>query len=152
MQIWIDADACPKPVKEIVFRAAVRTATNVILVANQPLSVPPSSLIRAIQVSSGFDVADNYIVANATNGDLLITADIPLAADAVSKGLVVVNPRGEEYTPDNVRQRLNMRDFMETLRSSGINAGGPAPYSPQDRQSFANALDRLLARARPTKP
>lgn len=152
MQIWIDADACPKPVKEIVFRAAVRTATNVILVANQPLSVPPSSLIRAIQVSSGFDVADNYIVANATNGDLLITADIPLAADAVSKGLVVVNPRGEEYTPDNVRQRLNMRDFMEALRSSGINAGGPAPYSPQDRQSFANALDRLLARARPTKP
>lgn len=149
MQIWIDADACPKPVKEIVFRAAVRTATQVTLVANQPLSVPPSPLIRAIQVSSGFDVADNYIVETAVSGDLLVTADIPLAAEAVAKGLIVVNPRGEEYTRENVRQRLNMRDFMETLRSSGINSGGPAPYSPQDRQAFANSLDRLLARFRP---
>lgn len=149
MQIWIDADACPKPVKEIVFRAAVRTSTQVTLVANQPLSVPPSPLIRAIQVSSGFDVADNYIVDTAVSGDLLVTADIPLAAEAVAKGLIVVNPRGEEYTRENVRQRLNMRDFMETLRSSGINSGGPAPYSPQDRQAFANSLDRLLARFRP---
>lgn len=149
MQIWIDADACPKPVKEIVFRAAVRTSTQVTLVANQPLSVPPSPLIRAIQVSSGFDVADNYIVETAVSGDLLVTADIPLAAEAVAKDLIVVNPRGEEYTRENVRQRLNMRDFMETLRSSGINSGGPAPFSQQDRQAFANALDRLLARFRP---
>jgi uncharacterized protein YaiI (UPF0178 family) len=149
MQIWIDADACPKPVKEIVFRAAARTSTQVTLVANQPLSVPPSPLIRAIQVSSGFDVADNYIVETAVSGDLLVTADIPLAAEAVAKGLIVVNPRGEEYTRENVRQRLNMRDFMETLRSSGINSGGPAPYSQQDRQAFANSLDRLLARFRP---
>lgn len=149
MQIWIDADACPKPVKEIVFRAAVRTSTQVTLVANQPLSVPPSPLIRAIQVSSGFDVADNYIVETAVSGDLLVTADIPLAAEAVAKGLIVVNPRGEEYTRENVRQRLNMRDFMETLRSSGINSGGPAPFSQQDRQAFANSLDRLLARFRP---
>lgn len=149
MQIWIDADACPKPVKEIVFRAAVRTSTQVTLVANQPLSVPPSPLIRAIQVSSGFDVADNYIVETAVSGDLLVTADIPLAAEAVAKGLIVVNPRGEEYTRENVRQRLNMRDFMETLRSSGINSGGPASYSQQDRQAFANSLDRLLARVRP---
>ncbi|HTF86033.1 YaiI/YqxD family protein [Cellvibrio sp. ARAG 10.3] len=148
MHIWVDADACPKPVKEILFRAAVRAQVPVILVANQYLSVPPSPLIRAVQVSSGFDVADNHIVQSAQVGDLVITADIPLAAEAVAKGVAVINPRGERYTLDNVRQRLNMRDFMETLRSSGIQSGGPAPYSQQDKQAFANALDRFLAAAR----
>lgn len=148
MHIWIDADACPNPVKDIVFRAAVRTATPVTLVANQPLVTPPSPLIKSVQVSSGFDVADNYIVDAASPGDLVITSDIPLAADAVAKGVDVINPRGEQYTTENVRQRLNMRDFMETMRSSGIMSGGPAPFSQQDRQAFANALDRFLTRSR----
>lgn len=148
MHIWVDADACPKPVKEILFRAAVRAQVPVTLVANQYLAVPPSPLIRAVQVSSGFDVADNHIVQSAEKGDLIITADIPLAAEAIAKGVAVINPRGERYTIDNVRQRLNMRDFMETLRSSGIQSGGPAPYSQQDKQAFANALDRFLAAAR----
>lgn len=146
MQIWVDADACPKPVKEILFRAAVRANIPLVLVANQHLAVPASPLIRSVQVSSGFDVADNYIVAAAQAGDLLITADIPLAAEAVAKGVAVINPRGEAYTLENVRQRLNMRDFMETMRSSGVVSDGPPPYNQQDRQAFANTLDRLLAR------
>jgi len=145
MQIWVDADACPKPVKEILFRAAERTSTTVTLVANQFLAVPKSPFITTIQVSSGFDVADNYIVQSAQPGDLVITADIPLAAEAVAKGVSVINPRGERYTLDNVRQRLNMRDFMETMRSSGVVSDGPPPYSQQDRQAFANSLDRFLA-------
>lgn len=145
MQIWVDADACPKPVKEILFRAAERTSTTVTLVANQFLAVPKSPFINTIQVSSGFDVADNYIVQSAQPGDLVITADIPLAAEAVAKGVAVINPRGERYTLDNVRQRLNMRDFMETMRSSGVVSDGPPPYSQQDRQAFANSLDRFLA-------
>src|SRR5690606_26462911 len=118
------------------------------LVANQFLAVPPSPLIRSVQVSSGFDVADNHIVQSAQPGDLIVTADIPLAAEAIAKGVAVINPRGERYTTDNVRQRLNMRDFMETLRSSGIQSGGPAPYSQQDKQAFANALDRFLVAGR----
>lgn len=146
MQIWVDADACPKPVKEILFRAAVRANVPLVLVANQYLTVPPSPLIRTVQVSSGFDVADNYIVQAAEAGDLLITADIPLAAEAVAKGIAVINPRGEGYTVENVRQRLNMRDFMETMRSSGVVSDGPPPYNQQDRQAFANALDRFLAK------
>lgn len=148
MQIWVDADACPKPVKEILFRAAVRADVSLILVANQYLAIPPSPRIRAVQVSSGFDVADNYIAQAAEAGDLLITADIPLAAEAVAKGVAVINPRGESYTAENVRQRLNMRDFMETMRSSGVVADGPPPYNQQDRQAFANALDRFLATKR----
>lgn len=151
MQIWVDADACPNPVKEILFRAAVRAQVPVILVANQYLAVPKSPWIRTVQVSSGFDVADNHIVQSANAGELVITADIPLAAEAVAKGVAVINPRGERYTTENVRQRLNMRDFMESMRSSGVVSDGPPPYNQQDRQAFANALDRFLAGLSATK-
>lgn len=145
MNIWVDADACPKVIKEILFRAAERVGVPLTLVANQPVSVPPSRLIRSIQVGSGFDVADNLIVQRLSAGDLVITADIPLAAEVIGKGGLALNPRGELYTSDNVRERLNMRDFMDTLRSSGIQTGGPAALSQADRQAFANQLDRLLA-------
>ncbi|MDH3979807.1 MAG: YaiI/YqxD family protein [Gammaproteobacteria bacterium] len=145
-QIWVDADACPKVIKDILFRAADRVGVPVTLVANQPLQVPRSPHIRSVQVAAGFDVADNHIVQQATAGDLVITADIPLAAEVVAKGCLALNPRGELYTEDNIRQRLNMRDFMDTLRSSGVDTGGPASLSQADRQSFANQLDRLLAR------
>jgi uncharacterized protein YaiI (UPF0178 family) len=148
MKIWVDADACPKPVKEILFRAATRAQVAVVLVANQYLTTPKSPWISAVQVSSGFDVADAYIVQAANPDDLVITADIPLAAEAVAKGVAVINPRGERYTAENVRQRLNMRDFMETMRSSGAVSDGPPPYNQQDRQAFANALDRFLASER----
>lgn len=145
-QIWVDADACPKVVKEILFRAADRVSVATILVANQPLQVPGSRYIRSIQVGAGFDVADNYIVQHAEAGDLVITADIPLAAEVVAKDCLALNPRGDLYTEENIRQRLNMRDFMDTLRSSGVNTGGPASLSQADRQAFANQLDRLLAK------
>ena len=144
-QIWVDADACPKVIKEILFRAADRVRVSVILVANQPLQVPGSPYIRSIQVAAGFDVADNHIVQQADAGDLVITADIPLAAEVIAKGCLALNPRGNLYTEDNIRQRLNMRDFMDTLRSSGVDTGGPASFSQADRQAFANQLDRLLA-------
>lgn len=146
VKIWVDADATPKPVKEILFRAAQRTSTETILVANQPMSTPPSPHIRSIQVGSGFDVADNYIVQHTASGDIVITADIPLAAEVVAKGAHAINPRGELYTPENIRQRLNMRDFMDTLRASGHTGDGPAAYTNQDKQAFANSLDRLLAK------
>jgi len=146
MQIWVDADASPKVIKEILFRAADRVKVQVTLVANQPMQVPRSRYIRSVQVAAGFDVADNYIVQNADSGDLVVTADIPLAAEAIEKGCTALNPRGELYTPENIRQRLNMRDFMDTLRSSGIDTGGPPAFSQAERQAFANALDRLLAR------
>ena len=145
-QIWVDADACPKVIKEILFRAANRVGMPVILVANQPLQVPKSRYIRTVQVGAGFDVADNYIAQQAQAHDLVITADIPLAAEVVAKGCLALNPRGDLYTEENIRQRLNMRDFMDTLRSSGVNTGGPASLSQADRQAFANQLDRLLAR------
>ena len=145
-KIWVDADACPKVIKEILFRAADRVAMPLILVANQPLQVPGSRYIRTIQVGAGFDVADNHIVQQAEAGDLVITADIPLAAEVIAKGCLALNPRGELYTEDNIRQRLNMRDFLETLRGSGVDTGGPASFSHSDRQAFANQLDRLLAR------
>jgi len=144
--IWVDADACPKVIKEILFRAADRVGMPLILVANQPLQVPGSRYIRTIQVGAGFDVADNHIVQQAAAGDLVITADIPLAAEVIAKGCLALNPRGDLYTDDNIRQRLNMRDFMDTLRSSGVDTGGPASFSQADRQAFANQLDRLLAR------
>ena len=144
--IWVDADACPKVIKEILFRAADRVGMLLILVANQPLQVPGSRYIRTIQVGAGFDVADNHIVQQAAAGDLVITADIPLAAEIIAKGCLALNPRGDLYTDDNIRQRLNMRDFMDTLRSSGVDTGGPASFSQADRQAFANQLDRLLAR------
>ena len=145
-QIWVDADACPKVIKEILFRAADRVGVPVTLVANQFNQVPGSRYIRSVQVPAGFDVADNYIVQQAEADDLVITADIPLAAEVVAKGCLGLNPRGDLYTEENIRQRLNMRDFMDTLRSSGVNTGGPPALSQADRQSFANQLDRLLAR------
>ncbi|HHJ16801.1 MAG TPA: YaiI/YqxD family protein [Gammaproteobacteria bacterium] len=144
-KIWVDADACPKVIKDILFRAAERVGVPLVLVANQPLQVPGSRYIRAVRVAAGFDVADNYIVQQAEAGDLVITADIPLAAEAIDKGCLALNPRGELYSEENIRQRLNMRDFMDTLRSSGVNTGGPASFSKSDRQAFANQLDRLLA-------
>jgi uncharacterized protein YaiI (UPF0178 family) len=146
MKIWVDADACPKVIKEILFRAAKRASVQVTLVANQSLRTPSSQHIKSLQVSSGFDVADNEIVKQVEAGDLVITADIPLAAQVVDKGAHALNPRGELYTPDNIKARLNLRDFMTTLRDSGINTGGPAPLSLSDRQAFANHLDRLLAK------
>ena len=144
-QIWVDADACPKVIKEILYRAADRVGIAVILVANQPLQVPGSRYIRTIQVAAGFDVADNHIVQQAQTGDLVITADIPLAAEVIALGCLALNPRGDLYSEDNIRQRLNMRDFMDTLRSSGVDTGGPASFSQADRKAFANQLDRLLA-------
>ena len=145
-QIWVEAEACPRVVKEILYRAADRVGVSLILVANQPLQVPRSRNIRSIQVAAGFDVADNHIVQQARAGDLVITADIPLAAEVIAKGCLALNPRGDLYTEDNIRQRLGMRDFMDTLRSSGVNTGGPATLSQADRQAFANQLDRMLAR------
>ena len=146
MKIWVDADACPKVIKEILFRAAKRAEVQVTLVANQSLRTPSSQHIKSLQVSSGFDVADNEIVKQVEAGDLVITADIPVAAQVVDKGAHALNPRGELYTPDNIKARLNLRDFMATLRDSGVNTGGPAPLSQSDRQAFANHLDRLLAK------
>ena len=146
MQIWVDADACPGVIKEILFRAATRHALAVILVANQTLRVPPSPHIRAVQVPKGFDVADSYIVEQVAAGDLVITADIPLAALVIDKQGYAINPRGELYSAENVRQMLDMRNFMDTLRSSGVNTGGPPAFSHADRQNFANQLDRFIAR------
>ena len=146
MKIWVDADACPKVIKEILFRAAKRAQVQVTLVANQSLRTPSSQHIKSMQVSSGFDVADNEIVKQVEAGDLVITADIPLAAQVVEKGAHALNPRGELYTAENVKARLSLRDFMAQIRDSGINTGGPAPLSQSDRQAFANHLDRLLAK------
>ena len=146
VNIWVDADACPVVIREILFRAAVRTRVKVTLVANQPIRVPASALIDLMVVSPGFDVADNEIVKRAGRGDLVITADIPLAAEVMGNGVHALSPRGELYSTDTIGQRLNMRDFMDTLRASGINTGGPPALSKSDRQSFANHLDRLLTR------
>ncbi len=146
MQIWVDADACPGVIKDILYRAAQRVGVRLTLVANQGLNTPNSPLINSIQVSKGFDKADDYIVERARAGDLVITADIPLAAEAVEKGAHVINPRGEQYTPENIRQRLAMRDFMEQMRSTGEVSGGPPPLGQKERMAFANTLDRLLAR------
>ena len=146
MKIWVDADACPGVIKEILFRAADRTSTQLTLVANQLIRVPPSPHIRSVQVSAGFDVADNEIVKRAEEGDLVITADIPLAAEVIEKGALALNPRGELYTPATIKERLAMRDFMDTLRSSGIETGGPSAFSQSDRQAFANQLDKLLVK------
>ena len=144
-QIWVDADASPKVIKEILYKACERTKTNMNLVANQLLETPRSRYIRSVQVASGFDVADNYIVENSNKGDIVITADIPLAAELVAKDCVVLNPRGERYTKENIRQTLNMRDFMDSLRSTGVQTGGPDSFSKSDRMAFANSLDRVLA-------
>lgn len=128
-----------------MYRASIRLGVPLTLVANQPLQVPASLHVRAVQVHAGFDVADNYIVQQVQPGELVITADIPLAAEVIARGCLALNPRGELYTPDNIRQRLNMRDFMDTLRGSGVNTGGPPPFSHAERMAFANQLDRLLA-------
>lgn len=148
MEIWVDADACPKAVKEILFRAAQRVGVRVTLVANGPVGTPPSRLIRAIQVKAGFDAADDEILERVRPGDLVITADIPLAAAVIGRGGQALSPRGERFDEDNIRERLTMRDLMDTLRGSGIHTGGPPAFGPRDRQAFANALDGLLARSR----
>lgn len=145
MRIWVDADACPVVIKDILFRAADRVKIEVTLLANHYLKVPPSKYINFIQVSSGFDVADDEIVKRAEAKDLVITADIPLAAEVIEKGCIALNPRGELYTLQNIRQKLNMRDFMDTMRSSGIQTSGVPPISQTDRQAFANNLDKWLA-------
>lgn len=145
MEIWVDADACPVVIKEILFRAAERTGVQLTLVANQPVKTPPSRHITSLQVSSGFDVADNEIVRRLEPGDLVITSDIPLAAEVIEKGGRALSPRGERYSAENIRGRLNMRDFMDTLRASGIHTGGPPALNLSDRKAFANELDRLLA-------
>ncbi len=146
MKIWVDADACPVVIKEILFRAAERTKIPVTLVANQFIRVPRSPYISSLQVSSGFDVADNEIVKRLEAGDLVVTADIPLAADAIEKGGQAISPRGEHYTISNIKARLSMRDFMDTLRASGVDTGGPAALNQNDRQTFANLLDKLISR------
>ena len=146
MKIWVDADACPVVIKDILFRAAERTGVQLTLVANQPVRIPPSLCIKFLQVTSGFDVADNEIIKRLSADDLVITSDIPLAAEVIEKGGYALNPRGELYSTDNIRVRLNMRDFMDTLRASGIDTGGPPALSQSDRKSFANHLDKLLTK------
>jgi len=148
MQIWVDADACPGVIKDILYHAAVRVECRLTLVANRALQVPSSPWICSVQVERGFDVADAYIADLVEPGDLVITADIPLATQVVEKGAAALNPRGELYTRENVRELLDMRNFMDTLRSSGVATGGPPPFSNADRKAFANQLDRLLAQAR----
>jgi uncharacterized protein YaiI (UPF0178 family) len=146
-QIWVDADACPKVIKETLFRAALRVQFPLVLVANQPLQHPRSPHIRAVQVSAGFDVADNYIVQQMAPGDLVITADIPLAAEVIDKGGRALNPRGELYSEENIRQRLSLRNFMDEMRDAGIATGGSPPISQKERRDFANQLDRFLAQS-----
>lgn len=145
MHIWVDADACPKVIKEILYRAAERTGVLLTLVANQPLFPPRSLWIKTLQVPPGFDVADNEIVRRLAAGDLVVTADIPLAAEVIACGGHALNPRGEFYSTENIRELLNLRDFMDTLRSSGVPTGGPAALTQADRQVFANRLDQFLA-------
>ena len=146
MKIWVDADACPAAIKDILYRAANRAQLPLTLIANQMLRVPPSPYIRALQVPAGFDVADQRIVQEAVAGDLVISADIPLAALVIAKGAQVLDPRGELLDAGNIQERLTMRNFMEGLRSGGVETGGPAAFSAADRQAFANRLDGLLAR------
>ena len=146
MKIWVDADACPVAIKEILYRAANRAEIPLTLIANQMLRVPPSPWIKALQVPSGFDVADQRIAQEAEAGDLVVTADVPLAALVIEKGAVVIEPRGDLLDKNNIQERLTLRNFMEGLRSSGVETGGPPALSAADRQSFANQLDRLLAR------
>lgn len=146
MHIWVDADACPGIIKEILFRAAERAQVQMTLVANRALRVPPSRFIRAIQVPKGFDVADNRIAQQVQSGDLVVTADIPLAADVIARGGHALGPRGEFYSADNIRERLALRNFMDELRGSGVDTGGPSSLTQGDRRLFAGELDRFLAR------
>lgn len=147
MRIWVDADACPKAIKAILYRAAERVGVDLTLVANHPLHVPPSPRIRSLQVPGGFDVADNWITQRVEAGDLVITADIPLASAVIDQGATALNPRGTLYTTENIRERLAMRNLMDELRSTGVVTGGPAALGDRDRQAFANQLDRILARS-----
>lgn len=146
MKIMVDADACPRHIKEILLRAANRTKCEIIFVANQPLNIMSTTLIKVVKVERGFDVADNYIVENVEKNTLVITADIPLAAQVIEKGAIALNPRGELYHADMIRQRLTMRNFMDEMRSSGIHTGGSKPMSKSDIQKFSNALDTYLAK------
>ncbi len=146
MKIWVDADACPVVIKDILFRAAERTKVELTLVANKSVRIPPSRYIKMLQVMSGFDVADNEIIKMLGVGDLVITGDIPLAAEVIEKGGHALNPRGELYSADSIKGRLNMRDFLDNLRASGIDTGGPPSLSESDRNSFANHLDKLLTK------
>ncbi len=146
MRIWVDADACPGVIKEILFRAAERMKVSTMLVANHALRTPPSQYINFLQVSSGFDVADDEIVQRLEAGDLVITSDIPLAADVIEKGGLALSPRGDLFSADTIKARLTMRDFMETMRSSGMHSGGPPALNQSDRQTFANQLDTILTR------
>ncbi|AZL84105.1 YaiI/YqxD family protein [Aliivibrio salmonicida] len=150
MQIWVDADACPKVVKEVLCRAATRTGLQITFVANHYVPVPTAPNIKSIQVESGFDVADDEIVRRSEAGDLVISGDIPLAAELIEKKVQVLNPRGELYTEATIKARLNIRDFMDTMRASGIQTGGPAALSQTDRREFANQLDRILAKVKKT--
>jgi uncharacterized protein YaiI (UPF0178 family) len=145
MRIWVDADACPKVIKEILFRAAARTKIALILVANQAISTPPSPYITKMQVHAGFDAADNKIIDNIKYHDLVITADIPLAAAVVEKGGIALNPRGELYTKTNIKERLSIRNFSTDLRGSGIRTGGPSTLSKNEIRNFANHLDNILS-------
>ena len=144
MKIWVDADACPVVIKDILFKAADRTKIYLTLIANQYIQTPPSPFINSLQVTSGFDVADDEIVKRCNKGDLVITSDIPLAYEIIEKQGLALSPRGELFTAENIKARLNIRDFMDTMRSSGVNSGGPPPLSQSDRQTFANHLDKLL--------
>ena len=144
MKIWVDADACPLVIKEILFRAAQRTGILLTLVANKSVRVPSSPVIKMLQVAPGFDEADNEIVRRLSAGDLVVTSDIPLAAEVIEKGGYVLSPRGELHTKDNIRERLNMRDFLDTMRASGIDTGGPPALSQSNRKAFAGHLDKLL--------
>lgn len=146
MTIWVDADACPAVVKSVLCRAAERTQTHCVFVANQNIALPGSKFLRSLRVAAGFDVADNEIVVRVSRGDLVVTGDIPLADEVISKGAEVINNRGETLTHENIKARLNIRDFMDSMRASGIQSGGPKPYNDKDKQAFANALDRYLAR------
>jgi len=146
VHIWVDADACPGPIKDILFRVAERLKLSLTLVANKPLRTPPSPYIRAIQVPQGFDVADERIAAEVAAGDLVVTADIPLAAAVIAKGGTVIDPRGEQFSTENIQERLALRNFMEQQRAAGVQTGGPAPFSARDQKAFADRLDRLLAR------
>ncbi|PCI57988.1 MAG: hypothetical protein COB45_01475 [Gammaproteobacteria bacterium] len=146
MKIWVDADACPVVIKEILFKAAERTKITTTLVANHHIRIPPSKIIHFIQVSSGFDIADDEIVKRIEKNDLVITSDIPLADEVITKSGIALSPRGELFTKENIKSRLNIRDFMDTMRASGVQTGGPPPLSQSDRQTFANHLDTILMR------
>lgn len=149
MRIWVDADACPNQVRDVLFKAAERVGIETTLVANRAIQVPPSPWLRSLKVVGGFDVADQAIVDRVGVDDLVITADIPLAAEVMARGAHALNPRGELYSADTIRQKLNLRDFMDTMRGSGLHGGGPPPLTPRDRKAFADQLDRLLTRLVP---